>query len=90
MLDVVGDVSEEAFNFWGFGCLKNGQQGGPMEGLDLPMAPRTLWRSSGLWANASLSMVFDGIGNVQVQYKGMHRWWKVESEARKRRLGNGK
>lgn len=59
MLNVEGDVSEEAFMLWGFGCLMNGQYGGPIAEQSLPMAPRILRRRSGLWANASSNMCFE-------------------------------
>lgn len=67
MLNVVGNVSEEALLLRGFGCLNNSQHGGPIEGVILPMAPRTLWRRSGIWAKASSNMCFEGIVTAAMQ-----------------------
>lgn len=71
---------------WGFGCLSDGQNGGPMEELSLPMAARTLCWRSGLWAKASWNMCLDGIVTAAMHAFGGGKW-NVKDSSRNKALG---
>lgn len=64
MSNILGDVSEEAFMLWSFGCLNDSQHRGPIEELILPRTARILCWRSGRSAKASPKVCFDGIVRI--------------------------